>query len=45
MISIGQLVTISGQEFLVLDADYYETKRIGEKPQAKNLVLAGVYND
>lgn len=45
MIKEGQLVNIGTQKFLVVSAGYYETKKIGEKPQAKNLVLIGVYDD
>tara|TARA_R110000824_G_scaffold79921_2_gene201250 strand:- start:217 stop:354 length:138 start_codon:yes stop_codon:yes gene_type:complete len=45
MIKEGQLLSIGGQNFLVVSVDYYDTKRLGEVPQAKNLGLRGVYNE
>ena len=45
MIKEGQIVSIKAQKFVVIQATYYPTTRLGEVPLPNELVLKGVKDD
>ena len=45
MIKEGHILSVKGQEFVVIQATYYPTTRLGEVPLPNELVLKGVKDD